>query len=496
MNEEQLIEFINWLPTAVPEFQDASPEQIVQTLNQLYESEEGQATLSQLFTAFQESKNEPQSQMFKKGGKLDQLVNKAKKGKKMCCKKKEIVQGGMANKIIEKAQDGSKLTRRQALDYGMTNQGYSRSHARTALANAMNTGRELGMRGKELRQWARRGVAAIPDAPDIDIFSDISLPEEELTVPVGRFIFTKKQQNPTVELMQNPQTFAQAFASARKEGLDEFTWRGNKYNTLTKEEAAALPMVDSRYSDALYRDFWNKKFPSNYVEKQQQGGMANKVAEKMQNGDKMPPKSINSLLFPDMNYDYSNLTKPFDENGNIVDTTQSNNPNIFQRFKNWWQRNTQPTITTEPARSPEQIDSLLNAPRPSFFGSPRRKQTTPVLTAQEGGEFDNPLVRNATLSTLDILDSTRPFIQQNVTPNETREFYAYSRDRLPDNVGGTGNFAGAIRTITPRDTTISYQLPGLAIYTAASSKDRGSRWKEMNSKMDSIKNKANNQKNK
>ena len=383
MNEEQLIEFINWLPTAVPEFQDASPEQIVQTLNQLYESEEGQATLSQLFTAFQESKNEPQSQMFKKGGKLDQLVNKAKKGKKMCCKKKEIVQGGMANKIIEKAQDGSKLTRRQALDYGMTNQGYSRSHARTALANAMNTGRELGMRGKELRQWARRVVAAIPDAPDIDIFSDISLPEEELTVPVGRFNLTKKQQNPTVELMQNPQTFAQAFASARKEGLDEFTWRGNKYNTLTKEEAAALPMVDSRYSDALYRDLRKKKFPSNYVEKQQQGG-----------------------------------------------------------------------------------------------------------------EFDNPIERNATLSTLDILDSTRPFIQQNVTPNETREFYAYSRDRLPDNVGGTGNFEGAIRTITPRDTTISYQLPGLAIYTAASSKDRGSRWKEMNSKMDSIKNKANNQKNK
>lgn len=318
MNEEQLIEFINWLPTAVPEFQNASPEQIVQTLNQLYESEEGQATLSQLFTAFQESKNETQSQMFKKGGKMAAFVNKYGNGGCVSCKKKEILRGGMVNKI----------------------------------------------------------------------------------------------------------------------------------------------------------------------------------AEKMQDGDKMPPKSVNSLLFPGMNYDYSNLTKPFDENGNIVDTTQSNNPNIFQRFKNWWQRNTQPTTITEPARSPEQIDSLLNMPRPSFFGSPRRKQTTSVLTAQQGGEFDNPLVRNATLSTLGILDSTRPFIQQNATPNETREFYAYSRDRLPDNVGGIGNFEGAIRTITPQDTTISYQLPGLAIYTAASSKDRGPRWKEMNSKMDSIKNKANKQKNK
>lgn len=109
MNEEQLIEFINWLPTAVPEFQNASPEQIVQTLNQLYESEEGQSTLSQLFTAFQESKGAPQSQMFKKGGKLDQLTQKAKKGKKMCCKKKEIVQGGMVNKIAEKMQNGGEL---------------------------------------------------------------------------------------------------------------------------------------------------------------------------------------------------------------------------------------------------------------------------------------------------------------------------------------------------------------------------------------------------
>lgn len=84
MNEEQLIEFINWLPTAVPEFKDANPDQIVETLNKMYESEEGQAALTQLFTAFQESKSESQSQMFKKGGKMDAFVNKY--GKKGCCK--------------------------------------------------------------------------------------------------------------------------------------------------------------------------------------------------------------------------------------------------------------------------------------------------------------------------------------------------------------------------------------------------------------------------
>ena len=209
MNEEQLIEFVNWLPTAVPEFQNATPDQIVQSLNQMAESEEGQQMISQLFTAFQESKQAGNSQMFKKGGKMAAFVNKYGNGGCVSCKKKEILQGGMVNKM----------------------------------------------------------------------------------------------------------------------------------------------------------------------------------AEKMQDGDKMPFKSVNSLWFPGMNYDYSNLTKPFDENGNIVDITQSNNPNIFQRFKNWRQRNTQSTTITEPARSPEQIDSLLNMPRPSFFGSPRRKQTTSVLTAQNGGEL-------------------------------------------------------------------------------------------------------------
>ena len=258
MNEEQLIEFINWLPTAVPEFQDASPEQIVQTLNQLYESEEGQATLSRLFTAFQESKNEPQSQMFKKGGKLDQLTQKAKKGKKMCCKKKEIVQGGMVNKVIEKAQDGSKLTRRQALDAGMTNQGYDRQQARLALANAMNTGRNLGMRGRELRQWARQGVAAIPKAPQIDITAGIDIPEpESITVPVGKFVFDQQSLNP---ITVNPieQTFAQAFSGARKGGLSEFTWNGKRYNTKLAENKPT-PTPAPTYSPSFSYDPMTEK---------------------------------------------------------------------------------------------------------------------------------------------------------------------------------------------------------------------------------------------
>lgn len=87
----------------------------------MYESEEGQQMLSQLFTAFQESKADAQSQMFKKGGKLSQLVEKAKKGKKMCCKKKEVLKGGMVNKVAEKMQEGGKATENNLPIFGDNN---------------------------------------------------------------------------------------------------------------------------------------------------------------------------------------------------------------------------------------------------------------------------------------------------------------------------------------------------------------------------------------
>lgn len=346
MNEEKLIEFINWLPTAVPEFQNASPEQIVQTLNQLYESEEGQATLSQLFTAFQESKNEPQSQMFKKGGKLDQLVNKAKKGKKMCCKKKEIVQGGMANKVAEKMHDGGK-------------------HPSTSKNTDSNTtySRLYGMYESTPAGEGEADVATIlrPISNDQHEAIDRIISGNDFH-GIGDTLYRRRLLNGPYLVPDRSEP--QYYLTPR-----DAAWQKGGYGNRKFEGLGAAP----REWEALFKSF---------------------ETPQMKNGDKMPSKSVNSILFPGMNYDYSNLTKPFDENGNIVDTTQSNNPNIFQRFKNWWQRNTQPTITTEPARSLEQIDSLLNPPRPSFFGSPRRKQTTPVLTAQEGGELENPLVRN------------------------------------------------------------------------------------------------------
>lgn len=58
--------------------------------------------------------------------------------------------------LVESNQEGGELTRKQALKLGRENKGYNRSQARFALANAKNSLREAGFRGKEMRQTARR----------------------------------------------------------------------------------------------------------------------------------------------------------------------------------------------------------------------------------------------------------------------------------------------------------------------------------------------------
>lgn len=329
MNEEQLIEFVNWLPTAVPEFQNASPDQIVQSLNQMAESEEGQQILSQLFTAFQESKQAGNSQMFKKGGKMAAFVNKYGNGGCVSCKKKEILRGGMVNKMAEKMQDGG-----DAPKFGL--------ERRKQLINSFNPFQKNNANNSTQRKDITSNTLENLLQPNIVIGPHTGF----ITADLGN---TNGRLTKVSDLLNLPKT---SFIPSNQ--------KGGELATITSAETAnnigLIPMA--------------------------------------QKGNQMP----------------------------------SNNP--------------------------------------------------------------NQIAENTVLS---ILSSPRPFVQQNVTPTETREFYAYDRNRLPDNVGGPFNFEGAIRTITPSDTTITYQIPNQGIYGVASSKNRGSNWGFINSSMDKIKDKANKQ---
>ena len=96
MNREQqqmMAAFVQWLPQNIKQFEGSlpkeiiepiataqSPEDVVNVLNQLSQSQEGNQIVSTMFKAFQESQK---TGMFKKGGKLEQLLNKYEPGGKI-----------------------------------------------------------------------------------------------------------------------------------------------------------------------------------------------------------------------------------------------------------------------------------------------------------------------------------------------------------------------------------------------------------------------------
>ena len=82
--------FVQWLPQNIKQFEGSlpkeiiepiataqSPEEVVNVLNQLSQSQEGNQIVSTMFQAFQESQK---TGMFKKGGKLEQLLTKYQLG--------------------------------------------------------------------------------------------------------------------------------------------------------------------------------------------------------------------------------------------------------------------------------------------------------------------------------------------------------------------------------------------------------------------------------
>lgn len=95
MNSEQqqtMAAFVQWLPQNIKQFEGSlpkeiiepiaraqSPEEVVNVLNQLSQSQEGNQIVSTMFKAFQESQK---TGMFAKGGKLGQLLNKYQNGGK------------------------------------------------------------------------------------------------------------------------------------------------------------------------------------------------------------------------------------------------------------------------------------------------------------------------------------------------------------------------------------------------------------------------------
>lgn len=78
--QQMLAAFVDWLPKRVKEFQGMQPEQIVEALNGMSKSPEGQKQVQAYMQQFQKEMQNSKAGMFKDGGKLHDFICKHKKG--------------------------------------------------------------------------------------------------------------------------------------------------------------------------------------------------------------------------------------------------------------------------------------------------------------------------------------------------------------------------------------------------------------------------------
>lgn len=95
MDDKKILQFLEWLGANVPELKGQSPDQIMQTVNKLAETPDGQKMLEGLVQEFEANS----TSMFKKGGKLDYLL---------CLKKGGNIATCGCGKKINKSQNGGK----------------------------------------------------------------------------------------------------------------------------------------------------------------------------------------------------------------------------------------------------------------------------------------------------------------------------------------------------------------------------------------------------
>lgn len=140
-NKEKLMKFVSWVrETKMPE---ASPEEVVQQIQQMSQDPQGQQELQMWSQEFEEQ--DAGSQMFKKGGKLDQLVEKRKIAK---------ARDGIKTSVEDKAPETKKTRVVQETIYDDTNSFPLKDVTKTFTISDTDGQRDSTMRRLTTGSWA------------------------------------------------------------------------------------------------------------------------------------------------------------------------------------------------------------------------------------------------------------------------------------------------------------------------------------------------------
>lgn len=232
------MQFVQWLGENVPELKGQSPEQIVETVNKLSASKEGQQMLQGLIQEFESSS----TGMFKKGGKLAYLLCLKKGGNIQDCgcgsKVKRNQPGGTVE--IEKYPHAS---RKDALDAAMS-LGMTKKQAKQDYKTEKKREQLNGKSGNDLKQTARYTIIdAVYPRAQLPVLDDVVIDEEPIIIDDSQFV--PLNVNTNINPMAFKGSFNSAFAAARKGGLNEFTWNNKRYNTDLATNRAQSAFIDA-----------------------------------------------------------------------------------------------------------------------------------------------------------------------------------------------------------------------------------------------------------
>lgn len=150
------------------------------------------------------------------------------------------------------------LTRREARQQAKQNRGYNRGQFQLAMANAKNALRNNSdLRGRELRQTARRMVAGEPQTHTPTILGNTTTPVIE-TSPLNGISELKPLQSRSPKYTNGQDltslgSFNDAFGTARKAGLKTFMWNGKPIavKVAKPKQSSAVPTVTLETSASL-----------------------------------------------------------------------------------------------------------------------------------------------------------------------------------------------------------------------------------------------------
>lgn len=223
------------------------------------------------------------------------------------------------------------LTRRQARQLAMDKGRYvNNAQFQTAIANAMNTARSMGLHGAEARQRAMEMVAGVSPAersinvPTASTFGNITpIKESDLRSQTPTQVSTQesisKPMTPTPEQSLDDLSFAQAFAQSRKSSAKTFNWRGKSYGT---------NLAKSNQNDTSNRQ-------------------SSESVSRRENLGYPTPNTREPIRIETENGAYG-----YDNNGNYFESTNVTTPNTQTRRGNFWRNFVNATLNAQSGELP------------------------------------------------------------------------------------------------------------------------------------------------